>query len=76
MLFDIMTGAIILVACLPRCIFAPEPTIASLFLLVEFGGFLIQFIKIIIGFLISILFVIAPNRHSHPSLLPQSLFLW
>ena len=33
MLFDIMTGAIVPVACLDRCIFAPESDIASVFLL-------------------------------------------
>ena len=58
-----MTGGIFVVACFARCIFAPESTIAGVFLLGEFGGVLIQLIKIISGLLISILLIIAPNRN-------------
>ena len=33
MLFEIMTGDIVLVACFDRCIFAPESAAVSVFLL-------------------------------------------
>ena len=55
MSFDVMTGVIILVDFWGRCIFASESKIYSLFLLGEFCGVLIQFIKLILGLLISIL---------------------
>ena len=75
MLFDIVTGVIVLVYCLDRCIFAPESAISSVFLLREFGGVPIQYIKLILGLLISILFIVAPNRHLNPFSLPLSIFL-
>ena len=75
MVFEIMTGSIVLVAFLVRCIFAPESLIGSVFLLGEFGGVPIQFIKLILGLLISTLFIIAPNRHPCPFPLTPSLFL-
>ena len=74
--FEIITGAIFVVAYFARCIFAPESTIASVFLLGEICGVPIQSIKLILGLLISILFIIAPNRHSQPFSLPPSRFLW
>ena len=36
--FSIITGAIVGVACLARCIFAPEFVIASMLVLVGLGG--------------------------------------
>ena len=59
-----MTGVIVVVDFLDRCIFMPESAIASVFLLGEFGWVLIQFIKLILGLLISILFISSPNRNS------------
>ena len=38
----------------------------SVFLLGEFSGVPIKFIKLFLGLLISILLIIAPNRHLHP----------
>ena len=72
---DINTGAILVVACFARCMFAPESAISSMLLLGGLGGSSKQFIKIILGLLILILFVVSPNRHSHPFLLPTSIFL-
>ena len=37
-LLSIITGAVIWVACLARCIFAPEYVIASMLVIVGFGG--------------------------------------
>ena len=62
--FDIITGSIVVVDCFGRCILAPESEIVSILLLVGLCGVLIQFIKLIFGLLISILFIAAPNRHS------------
>ena len=45
MSFEIMTGAIVLVACFSRCIFAPDSAISSMFLLGEFGGVPIQLLN-------------------------------
>ena len=73
--FGIIIGTILVVACFSRCIFAPESTIASIFLLGEFGGAPIQFTKLILGLLISILLIIAPNRHLRPFSLLLGLFL-
>ena len=50
--FGIIKGAIVVVACFAICIFAPEFTIARMFLLLSLGGVLIPFIKIILGLLI------------------------
>ena len=36
-----------MVACFAMCIYAPESAIDSVFVLGEFGGFPIQFIKLI-----------------------------
>ena len=71
-----ITGAIVLVACFASCIFEPAYIIDSMLLIGEFGGVLIQFIKLILELLISILLIIAPNRHSHPFSLPPSIFLY
>ena len=72
--FEIMTGTIVVADFFDRCIFAPESSISSLVLLGEFGGFPIQFIKLVLGLLISILFIISPNRHLYPFLIPPSWF--
>ena len=64
--FDINAGAIVLVACFYKCIFTPESVIASMLLLVRLSGVSIQFIKLILGLLISFLFISAPNHHLHP----------
>ena len=73
--FEITTRAIVVVACFARCILSPESMIASVFLLGEFSGVLIQFIELILGLLISILLIIDPNRHSHPFYLLPNFFL-
>ena len=74
-LFEIITGAIVVVAWFSRCVFEPEYAIDSMLLIVGLAGVSIQFIKPILGLLISILFISAPDRHSHAFLLPPSLFL-
>ena len=74
-LFEIITGGIIVVDCFSRCIFALESAISIILLPGEIGGVPIQFIKLILGLLISILFIISPNHHSHHFSLPPSLFL-
>ena len=61
MSFEIMTGAIVVVACFSGCISAPESSVFSVYLLGEFGGVTIQFIKLILGLLISMLLLIAPT---------------
>ena len=73
--FDIITGAIVVVACFARCIFAPNYAIASMFLLGRLGGVLIKCIKLILGLLIKILFIVNPNHNSYPFLILPSLFL-
>ena len=73
--FDIIAGAILVVALFNRCIFAPESAIASILLLGVLYGLSIKFIKLILGLLIPILFISAPNRHLHPFSIPPSLFL-
>ena len=70
-----MTGAIMGVACLDRCMGVTESDIASLYLLGELGGVPILFIKLILVLLILILFVVAPNRHHRPFSLPPIIFL-
>ena len=70
----INTGTIVGVACLARCIFAPESAISSMLVLVGLGGVLILFIKLILGLLILILLYIAPNCHSHPFSLTPIIF--
>ena len=74
-LFDIITGAIVVVAYFDRCTFAPEYEIDIILLLGELDGVSIQFIKLILGLRISILLISAPNRHLHPFSIPPSLFL-
>ena len=73
--FDINAGAILLVACFARCIFTPESAVAIMLLLIGLFGASIQFIKLFLGLIISILFNVAPNRHLHPFSLPPSIFL-
>ena len=65
MYFEIMTGAIVGVACLDIYMFAPEYAIDSVCLLGELCGVPILPIKLILGVQSLILFIIAPNRHSH-----------
>ena len=56
-----------------RFIFTPEFVIASMLLLEGLVGVLIKFIELILGLLISILFIASPNRHSYHFSLPHSL---
>ena len=58
-----MIGDIFVVPFFARCIFAPEYAISDVFLLGWYGGFLIQFIKLILELPISILLIIAPTRN-------------
>ena len=60
---DIITGDIVVLACFDRGIFATESVISSILLLVVLGRVLIKFIKIVLGLLILILFIVAPNHH-------------
>ena len=46
-LFDIITGDIVVLTCFARCIFTPESVIARVLLLGYLGGISIQFIKLI-----------------------------
>ena len=64
--FVIIAGDIVVVAFFNRYIFSPESAISSILLQVVLGGLTIQFIKIILGLLISILLIITPNRNLHP----------
>ena len=73
--FDIITVGIVVVNFFPRCISAPESAIASMLLLGGLGGISIQFIKLILGLLISILFIASPNRRLQLFSFPSSLFL-
>ena len=77
---DIITGAIVVVSCFARCVLAPESAIAGILLLGELGWVPIQFIKILLGILISNVLIIFPNHHLHNfsfsrSLLKVVLFL-
>ena len=56
--FEIIKGPIVVVDFFDWFIFAPESSISSVMLLGEFGEFPIQFIKLISGLLIQILYVI------------------
>ena len=73
--FGIITGSIVVTACFDRYIFAPESEISIMLLPGELGGVPIQLIKIILGLLISILFIINLNPHLPPFLLLPSLLL-
>ena len=74
--FEIITWVVVVVDCFDRCIFAPESEISSVLLPGEYVGVPIQFIKLILVLLISILSTIGPNHHLSPFLLPPSRFLW
>ena len=74
-LLSIITGAIVGVACLASCIFAPESEIAIILALVVVGGVTIWLLKLILGLLILILSFIAPKRYSHLFSLPPVIFL-
>ena len=74
-LSDSITGAIVVVDCFTRCIFAPDSVIDSMLLLGGLGGVLIKYIKLIVGLLIPILPIIAHNPHLYTFLLPLSLSL-
>ena len=76
MSFEIITEDIFVVACFYRFIFAPGSAKDSVFLLGEFGGVPIQFIKLIIGLLSLILIIISPNHHLQSFSLPPSCFLY
>ena len=73
--FDITTVSIVGVAWFSMCIFAPECSVDSMLLLKWLGGLSIQFIKLILGILLLISFIIAPNHHLHPFSLLHRLFL-
>ena len=73
--FDIITGAVVGVDYFARCTFAPDYVIVGMLLLRRLCGVSIQFIKLILGLLISILLIIALNRYSHPFSLLPNLFL-
>ena len=75
MSFDSTTGGIVVVAWLDICMIEPNSKIASVYFLGELGGVPILLIKLILGLLRLILFIIAPNRHFHPFLMPPKCFL-
>ena len=70
-----MDGSIVGVASFSRCMFAPESLIYSVYFLGELGGISILLIELILGALILILFIIAPNRYLHPFFCPQVFFV-
>ena len=65
MYFDIINGAIVCLPCLTGCMFTTESEIASVCLLGELGEVLILLIKLTLGVIILILFIIVPHRHSY-----------
>ena len=73
--FASITGAIVVVDCFDRYILSPESVIDIMLSLGGLSGVSIQFIKLILGLLISFLFIAAPNHHLHPFYLLPSLFL-
>ena len=73
---EIMNGEIVAVDCLARCMFVPQSVMAIMCLLGELYWVPILLIKLSLGVLILILFVITHNRHSYPFSLPRSRFLW
>ena len=75
MSFDIITVAIVGVVCLDIGMFTSASEISSMYLLGELGGVPILLIKLILGVLIVILFIIVPNLHLHPFSLPPNYFL-
>ena len=76
MSFGIITGTIVVVSCLDRCMLTPESAIDIVCLLGELGGFPILLIKLSLEVLTLILFIISPNRHSQHFLFSPSRFLW
>ena len=54
--------------------FTPESEITIIYFIGELGDVPILLIKLILGVLILVLLIITPNCHSHPLLLPQSIF--
>ena len=75
MSFGIITGGIFGAACLVRFMFAPKYAIYSVYSLGYLCGAPILLIKLILGLIILILFVIILIHHLHPFLLPLSIFL-
>ena len=73
--FDIMTGAIFVVVLLDISMSVPESEISSAYLLGELGGVSMLSIKLILGVLLLILFVIAPSHHWRFFSLPPIIFL-
>ena len=71
-----MNGSIFGVIYFARCMFAPESTIASFYLLGEVDGVSILLIKLFLGALILILFITTPNHHSHLFSVPPTLLLY
>ena len=74
-LFEIMTGVIVGIALFDRWIFTPESAIYNVYFVAELGGVLILFIKIFLGDILLIIYIINPNHHSRPFKLPPSVFL-
>ena len=76
MSFDTKTGVIVVFLVLYICIFAYEYEIDSVCLLGELSGVPILFIKLSLGVILLISFIIAPTCHYHPFSLHPIIFLW
>ena len=63
--FDIIVGSIVVMDFCARCIFAPASVIASMLVPGGLGRVSIKCIKLILGLLISILFIAASSCHLH-----------
>ena len=73
--FGIITEGIFGAACLVRFMFAPKYAIYSVYSLGYLCGAPILLIKLILGLIILILFVISPKNHSQPFSLTPGLLL-
>ena len=65
-----LTGAIVGLSILAKCMLSPEPAIAKFLLKGEFVGVSIFWVKVILG-----LYTISHNRYLQPFSLPPIIFL-
>ena len=75
MFFEIITGDIVCVASFSRLMFARESMVVGVYFLGELGEVPILLIKLSLGLLVLILFIISPNPHLNPFSIPPSCFL-
>ena len=72
MLLDIIAGEVFGVASFSRWMFSTEFAIESVYFLGELVGVPILLIKLILGVILLILFIICYSRYSHPFSLTSS----